>query len=265
MADTDAWMPLWVGDYLADTQDLTTEEHGAYLLLLMTAWRNGGRLPAAPDRLARIAKLKAREWSETWKALERFFDRDGEELVQNRLARELAEAIAKRAAASEHGRKGARARHGSSPGSARAEPEQEAYAAREEPGDKPSPSPSEKRESPPARDLWDSEQWYDKFRVAWSRAKNRLTYGNGDDDAKAKGEFTDMLASLPLDERITAQGLVQELFARYFAIAAAPGHPWKWFVKRFNELRTPIQVSHTQKTAPTSPAVERARQQWAGR
>jgi uncharacterized protein YdaU (DUF1376 family) len=41
MSASDTWMPFYVGDYLSATGRLTTEQHGAYLLILLDYWKNG--------------------------------------------------------------------------------------------------------------------------------------------------------------------------------------------------------------------------------
>lgn len=83
------YMPWFVGDYLADTTHLTTIEHGAYLLLLATMWRNGGSLPDDDAKLARFARLTARQWDRMKPVLMPFFDAENGELTQRRLASEL--------------------------------------------------------------------------------------------------------------------------------------------------------------------------------
>jgi hypothetical protein len=57
------YMQLYVADYLGDTRHLTTEQHGAYLLLLMTMWRSDGVLSDDPAKLARIAGLTVARWN----------------------------------------------------------------------------------------------------------------------------------------------------------------------------------------------------------
>lgn len=44
MSKTDIWMPVYIGDYLADTIGLSKSEHGSYLLAMMAYWRKGGPL-----------------------------------------------------------------------------------------------------------------------------------------------------------------------------------------------------------------------------
>src|SRR5688572_90568 len=81
MANTkiDTWMPLYIGEYLADTMHLTAEEHGAYLLLLMHYWRNGGPIQNDVNGLQIIARIKpSRVSGNTLRTVLAFFEeRDG--------------------------------------------------------------------------------------------------------------------------------------------------------------------------------------------
>jgi len=103
-------MQLYVGDYLADTLDLTCEEHGAYLLLLMTMWRHDAKLPNDAKKLARIARLTARRWSAVWPSIEHFFEVNGDHITNRRLSKEYQKAEAKSELRSEAGRKGGTAK-----------------------------------------------------------------------------------------------------------------------------------------------------------
>lgn len=92
MADATAWMPLYIGDYLRDTQHLSTAEHGAYLLLIMNAWGRGGFLPSDPERLRRIVGMDAKDWRTAWPVLREFFEDGPDGLHHKRVDSELAKA-----------------------------------------------------------------------------------------------------------------------------------------------------------------------------
>ncbi len=67
------WFPLYVPDYLADTQSLTTEQHGAYLLLLMAYWQAQGPLADDDEELAAICRMPLEAFQKASKRLSRFF------------------------------------------------------------------------------------------------------------------------------------------------------------------------------------------------
>lgn len=110
---TDAWMPLWIGAYLADTMHLSRDEHGGYLLLLMAYWRNRGPLPDDDRRLAAICRATPAEWKSLRESLSEFFDIDGGTWTHGRCERELIDASARRSKASEKASSGGETRWGS--------------------------------------------------------------------------------------------------------------------------------------------------------
>lgn len=104
------FMQLYVADYLGDTRHLTTEQHGAYLLLLMTMWRSDGRLPNDDKKLARIAGTTPSRWAKIAPEVMEFFDVDGSEITNARLSKELEKAQEKSIKRAVSGTKGAQAK-----------------------------------------------------------------------------------------------------------------------------------------------------------
>lgn len=83
------YMPLYIADYLSDAAHLSTLEHGAYLLLIMTYWQRGEALPADDKKLARICRLGPREWAKVRPAICEFFEVTCNTWVHMRVEREL--------------------------------------------------------------------------------------------------------------------------------------------------------------------------------
>lgn len=103
-------MQLYVADYLGDTRHLTTEQHGAYLLLLMAMWRANGTLPAEDAKLARIVGLTAAKWKRISEDVMAFFQTADGQITQARLAEELSKANEKSIKRSASGKLGGEAK-----------------------------------------------------------------------------------------------------------------------------------------------------------
>ncbi len=104
------YMQLYVADYLGDTRHLTTEQHGAYMLLLMTMWRSDGVLSDDPAKLARIAGLTVARWKKISDDIMAFFTPCEGGITQARLVAELTIAEEKSEKRSKAGKAGGRAK-----------------------------------------------------------------------------------------------------------------------------------------------------------
>lgn len=80
-------LPFFTDAYLSDTRHLTTLQHGAYILLLMTAWRSPDcKLPNDDKYLARIVGMDKRTWANNREAVMSFWKQDNEQkFYQGRL------------------------------------------------------------------------------------------------------------------------------------------------------------------------------------
>ena len=198
MSKIDTWMPLYIGDYLADTTHLSMAEHGAYLLLIMTYWRNGP-LPDNDKALANMAKCDRKLWmSEIGPVMREFFEaRDGK-LHHKRIDAELkdaAELSAKKQAAA-NARWGAKRAQVESESDAGGSPPADAHedagasphalaaaSASDDPkpiqgicpyaGALPSPSPSQVEVNRSLRSLPQIDQAFDEFWAAYPRKKGK--------------------------------------------------------------------------------------------
>jgi len=83
------FMQLYVSDFIGDTLSLSTEQIGAYLLLLMAMWNAKGELPDDDAKLARIARMSVKKWRAIAPELMAYFDRHEGKVSHHRLTFEL--------------------------------------------------------------------------------------------------------------------------------------------------------------------------------
>lgn len=92
MSKPDTWMPLYIGDYLKDTTRLSTEQHGAYLLLIMDYWINGS-LPDEDAALAYVTRLQPAAWKKNRPVISSFFNIEAGRWHHKRIDEERAKAV----------------------------------------------------------------------------------------------------------------------------------------------------------------------------
>ncbi len=85
---TTTWMPFYTGDYVKNTMHLSTEEHGAYLLLIIHYWTHG-KIPRNMDLLKNITKINPKKLTNIIK----FFRIEEGYYIHDRIEHELKQAL----------------------------------------------------------------------------------------------------------------------------------------------------------------------------
>jgi uncharacterized protein YdaU (DUF1376 family) len=105
------YIKFFVGDHLASTAHFTTEEQGAYLLILFAMWQQDDcSLPNDQTMLARIARADARRWKEIGPNVMAKLAVEGDRVTQRRLREEHQNAIALSGKRKRSGREGGRSK-----------------------------------------------------------------------------------------------------------------------------------------------------------
>ncbi len=104
------FMQMYVSDYLGDTMHLTTEQHGAYLLLLMTMWNADGKLPDDDRKLATITRMSMKKWKVNRVDMAAFFIVENGQWENERMNEELQKVESKSQLRASAGAKGGRAK-----------------------------------------------------------------------------------------------------------------------------------------------------------
>ena len=178
---TDIWMPVFIGDHLAETLHLNATQHRGYFLLLMIAWKAGGVLPDDDEGLAAIARMSPAEWEQNRAKLAAFFIVADGEWRHEALTEEYERAADNKQKRIEAGSKG---------------------GAKRQQNDTPSPSPSPSSE---AKDSGD-----DLAAMVFSRGLDWLKRTSGKPDTACRALLGKWRKSLGSDEAlITILGRAQ--------------------------------------------------------
>ena len=83
-----SYLACWPDD-MKIMESMDVAERGAYWSLCWHLWGRDGRMPADHARLAQVCGATPEQWATIWPRIERHFDREGDELTNYRMSREL--------------------------------------------------------------------------------------------------------------------------------------------------------------------------------